>query len=99
MNLANLLVLALAAAPAQDTALPQASSTTAPQGAGLRLTSSGLAPAPQGDGRFRVQARLAPVETEGELRESPRFSALGRWAKAGVACGLDKDIFRNGFED
>jgi hypothetical protein len=51
-----------------------------------------------GAGRFRVKARLAPVETPGERRERGDFVLIGRLSKAGAAaCGSDT-LFRNGFE-
>ena len=81
----GLLLLALSAAPPDD--------------GRLRLVSATLTPAPQGEGRFRLQARFAPAETAGERRKSPRFTAVGRLAKAGAACEPDEDIFRDGFED
>ena len=48
-------------------------------------------------GRFSLRGRAEPAASAGELRESARYVAIGRFAKAGTACNADA-IFRNGFE-
>lgn len=49
-------------------------------------------------GRFTLKARFAALETGGELRESGRFSVIGRIAaKGALTCGAP-DIFADGFE-
>ena len=48
--------------------------------------------------RYTVNARFAPIESAGELREGATFSLIGRFGKAGSSCGTDGTIFRNGFE-
>lgn len=62
------------------------------------LRTAHLEASPTGEGRFRLRARLAAEERSGELRESARFTLLGRMAKAGQACAGSEGVFANGFE-
>ena len=74
-----------------------ATATAAGAGERFALRQAALDREPAAGPRFRVQARLAPAERAGELREGERFVLLGRLAKAAAACGGDP-LFRNGFE-
>jgi hypothetical protein len=72
--------------------------TRAAAGTHLTLRAVAIEPAPDPAARYTLRARLAPVESPGELRESGSFALIGRFAKAGASCDGDR-IFSDGFED
>jgi hypothetical protein len=68
-----------------------------PPAARFALRQAQLEVQPQRHGRFRIDARFAPVASAGELRDGAGFTLIGRIAKAGVGCDINA-LFRNGFE-
>ena len=73
------------------------SAPTTPASPRYRLDRAQIEAAPVSS-RYRVKARIAPLDSAGELRESPHYVLIGRFAKAAQSCGTDGTIFRNGFE-
>jgi hypothetical protein len=69
-----------------------------PAAAGFTLSKGRFERTGERAGRYTLRARLAPVESAGELRESGSFALIGRFAKAGASCDGDR-IFSDGFED
>jgi hypothetical protein len=98
----NSLCLALAlglTAPNAHAAEPAPSSPSTPiPSARYTLKQARIDATETSTSRYTINARFAPVESAGELREVATFSLIGRFAKGGSSCSIDGTIFRNGFE-
>jgi hypothetical protein len=79
-------------------ASPVLAADTGPTASRYRLRAVQIEPVPP-PSRYTVEGRWAPLASPGELRESPKFTLIGHFAKAGGVCTNDGTIFRNGFED
>lgn len=93
------LALVVLTAPNAHAAEPAPSSTSTPSpSTRYTLKQARIDATDTPTSRYSVNARFAPVESAGELREGATFSLIGRFAKAGSGCSIDGTIFRNGFE-